>query len=134
MKFIKFYITSAIIFLVLDGLWLGLVAKEFYQNQLDSVINFVVYPLAAGIFYLIFQAGLLYFAILPGLKVGSWKEGAKRGILLGGLCYATYDLTNWATIANWPVLVVGVDLVWGMIITGVTAGSVVKIFNKEGEI
>jgi uncharacterized membrane protein len=131
MKTAKLYITSVLIFLTLDGIWLGLITPSFYQEQLGSIINLNLNPVAAGIFYMIFQAGLLYFAILPGLEINNWKEGAKRGAFLGGLCYATYDLTNWATIENWPILVVVVDLLWGMIITGVTAALVVRIFQEK---
>ena len=130
MRTIYIYLLSFIVFLLLDGIWLGYITPEFYQEQLGEVIDMSVRPAAAGIFYLCYIAGIMYFIILPALADQQANQALWRGALLGGLCYATYDMTNWATIAGWPGIVVIVDVLWGMFITGMTSFIVVKTVLK----
>ena len=73
---------------------------------------------AAVVFYLIYIGGILFFAINPALQTQNWQTALLNGVVLGMLCYATYDLTNMATIANWPLSIVVIDIVWGMVLTG----------------
>jgi len=84
------------------------------------------------IFYLIFIGGILFFAVNPSLKESRWQTAILNGALLGALCYATYDLTNMATIAKWPIEIVIIDIIWGMVLTGsvsvITYLLVEKIF------
>lgn len=112
-----FAITTAIFFLV-DMLWLGLIAKNFYREKLAFVFTGQVNWAAAVIFYFIYIAGILYFVVVPGLNGGSAASVLLNGALLGFLCYATYDLTNMATIRQWPLIVVIVDIAWGAVLTG----------------
>jgi uncharacterized membrane protein len=112
------YAIATIAFFAIDMVWLGLIAKNFYRSKLSHVLSpDVVWP-AAIIFYLIYIAGIVYFAINPALKDASWQDALLKGALLGGLCYATYDLTNMATIAKWPIEIVVVDIIWGVVLTG----------------
>lgn len=118
MQLILLYLAAAVIFFAIDMLWLGLVAHKFYQTELSFILSPQVNWIAAGIFYAIYLAGVLYFAVFPALKTGSISMALLNGALLGGLCYATYDLTNMATIAKWPLKVVLVDILWGIFLTG----------------
>jgi uncharacterized membrane protein len=112
------YAIATIAFFAIDMVWLGLIAKNFYRSKLSHVLSpDVVWP-AAILFYLIYIAGIVYFAVNPALKDASWQDALLKGALLGGLCYATYDLTNMATIAKWPIEIVVVDIIWGVVLTG----------------
>ncbi len=112
------YAIATVAFFAIDMVWLGLIAKNFYRTKLSHVLSpDVVWP-AAIVFYLIYIAGIVYFAINPALKDASWQDALLKGALLGGLCYATYDLTNMATIAKWPIEIVIVDIIWGVVLTG----------------
>lgn len=116
-QFILIYLASALGFFALDMLWLGLIAKNFYRDKLAFIFTGEVDWKAAGLFYSLYFAGLLYFGILPGLKDGNWTTVLLNSALFGFFCYATYDLTNKATILQWPWIVVGVDLIWGIVVT-----------------
>lgn len=118
---LKTYLIALIIFLVLDMVWLGFVAKKFYSKHIGYLLAQKVNWVAAIIFYLLFILGLVVFIINPALAIDSgWKYALKMGALFGVITYATYDLTNQATIKDWPLVVTLVDLVWG----GVLAASV----------
>lgn len=109
---------TTVVFFAIDMLWLGLIAKNFYREKLGFILSPDVNWYAAVIFYLIYIGGILYFAVLPAMKDESWQTALIQGAVLGFLCYATYDLTNMATIKNWPLTVVLVDIVWGIVLTG----------------
>lgn len=104
------------VFFVIDMIWLGLVAKDFYRNQIGSLMKPEVNWTAAIIFYLIFLAGLVVFVITPAIENASWKHAMVYGAFFGFVCYATYDLTNLAVAKDWPLVVTLVDLVWGAVL------------------
>ena len=118
MKTLYIYIITTLIFFAIDMVWLGLIAKNFYREKLGFILSPDVNWYAAVIFYLIYIGGILYFAVLPAMKDESWQTALIQGAVLGFLCYATYDLTNMATIKNWPLTVVLVDIIWGIVLTG----------------
>ena len=130
MKIVYIYLIATVIFFALDMVWLGAVAKNLYQKKLAFVISSEVNWPAAIIFYLLYIGGILFFAIHPALRAGQWQVALLHGVLLGALCYATYDLTNMATIKGWPLLITIVDITWGGIITGVTALSAYLLANR----
>lgn len=113
--FLGLYAISVPIFMIIDLLWLGVIAKSFYRTRLDHLMGDINWP-AAIIFYFVFLAGLTYFAIYPAATEGSWQTAVRLGALFGFFTYATYDLTNLATIKDWPLDVTLVDLVWGTIL------------------
>jgi uncharacterized membrane protein len=121
MKYILLFLITTLIFFAVDMLWLGIIAKNFYRDKLSFIFTGEVNWAPAIIFYLIYIAGILYFSILPGLDGGNWKMVLLNGAILGFLCYATYDLTNMATIKQWPLIVVFVDIAWGTVLTGTVA-------------
>lgn len=113
MNFLKMYIIAFVIFLAIDALWLGLIAPKFYKNHIGHLMaerpNFI----AAIIFYLLFIVGLVYFVVMPAVEAGSISKVLLAGALFGFMTYATYDLTNLATLKDWPIIVTVVDLIWG---------------------
>jgi uncharacterized membrane protein len=114
---VKLYLATLVAFVAIDLVWLGLVARTFYRKYLGFLMAPQVNWTAALIFYLLFVAGLLVFAVVPGLEAGSPKTMLGRAALFGLIAYATYDLTNLATLRDWPVLVTIVDLVWGTVLS-----------------
>ena len=112
MKF-KLYFITLIAFLAIDSLWLGLVAPSFYQSQIGFIMAESPDLIAAGLFYLLFIFGMVMFIVEPGVREGTLMKAVARGALFGLVTYATYDLTNLATLEGWPILVTIVDLAWG---------------------
>ena len=115
--FLLYLVTLAIFFLI-DMVWLGLVAKNFYRRQLGEMLSPKINWPAAILFYLLFIAGLLLFVVAPALERGGALQALWQGALFGLIAYATYDLTNLATLRNWPILVTIVDLAWGAVLGG----------------
>ena len=111
--FIKIYAIALPVFLALDMVWLGLVAKKFYRDQIGSLMKSEINWTAAICFYLLFTVGLVLFVIAPAIAKNSWAHALLFGALFGVITYATYDLSNLATLKNWPLLVTIVDMVWG---------------------
>lgn len=126
-KILITYLLTVPVFFAIDLVWLGLVAKNFYNKQLGKLLTENIIWSAAVVFYLLYIAGILYFAVLPAVEKESIAKAAINGALLGGLAYATYDLTNLATLKNWPLTVVVIDIIWGMILSSVVAVISYKI-------
>ena len=133
--FIKVYLVALPIFFAIDMIWLGLVAKSFYRKHLGSMMRPRPNWIAAMVFYLVFIAGIVFFAVLPGMEAGSWGTALLNGALFGCIAFATYDLTNLATMKDWPVIVTIVDLCWGTILSGSVAGltywvsGILRVYN-----
>ena len=128
---IKLYFAALAIFLVLDMLWLLVLARNFYQQQIGQYMRPDPNLYAAGAFYLLFIAGLLYFAILPGAHAP--LHAALRGAFFGLLTYATYDLTNLAIMRDWPLLLTLVDLLWGSALCAVVAAATAWLASRMGK-
>ena len=116
-KYFKLYLVSLAAFLAIDMLWLGLVARSFYRQQLGFLMDPSPNWFVAAVFYLLFIVGILFFVVVPGLESGSLKTTILRAALFGLITYATYDLTNLATLKNWPVLLTVVDIIWGTVLS-----------------
>jgi len=118
---LKLYGLTALVFFAIDLVWLGVVAQGFYQKHLGHLLRpDVVWP-AALVFYLMYLAGVLVFAVLPGLEAGSLPRTLALGAFFGLVAYATFDLTCMALFRDFPLVVVVVDLVWGTVLTGTVA-------------
>ena len=120
LQFAYLYLLTIPVFFLIDMLWLGVLAKGFYQDKLGGFIGPVNWT-AAIIFYLIFIVGILIFAVAPALESQSLAKAVVLGALFGFFTYATYDLTNLATLKDWPVIVVVVDIIWGAVLSGSVA-------------
>jgi uncharacterized membrane protein len=123
MKVLFVYLLTVPVFFAIDMLWLGLVAKGFYRAQLGALLRPEVNWAAALVFYLLYIMGILIFATLPALDKGAIRHALVMGALFGFFAYATYDLTNLATLKDWPLAVVIVDILWGVVLTAAVAGA-----------
>lgn len=121
--FLKLYFATLVVFFAVDMIWLGLIARAFYKNHLGFLMAPEVNWYAAIIFYLIFIAGILVFVVVPGIRENDLTTTLLKAAFFGLITYATYDLTNLATVKNWPLLITVVDLVWGMVLTSVVSLS-----------
>lgn len=120
LQFAYLYLLTIPVFFLIDMLWLGVLAKGFYQDKLGGFLGPINWT-AAIIFYLIFIVGILIFAVAPALESQSLAKAVVLGALFGFFTYATYDLTNLATLKDWPIIVVVVDIVWGAVLSGSVA-------------
>ncbi len=122
--YIKLYLLTVPVFFLVDILWLGWLGRAFYKKQIGFILSDQVNWPAAIIFYLIYIAGILIFAVVPALEKGMVVRAALWGAMFGFFTYATYDLTNMATIRGWPLAMVIVDILWGTLLcTLVAVGS-----------
>ena len=128
--FIKLFLIALPVFFVIDIVWLVLVAKKFYQEQIGFLLKPDINWSAAIIFYLLFIAGLIIFVISPAVEKNSWVHAILFGALFGLITYATYDLTNLATLKDWPLLVTVVDLIWGTVLASSISLITYFIANK----
>ena len=113
------YATTLIVFCCCDFVWLGWVAKDYYQSQLGGLLLAQPNWAAAVTFYALYAAGIVIFCISPALDAASLAKAA----LLGALAYATYDLSNLATLKSWPITLSLLDIAWGAFVTGVAASA-----------
>jgi len=123
-KLIISYLLTSVVFFAIDMVWLGFIAKDLYRKYLGNFLSDKVNWTAAIVFYLLFIIGIFYFAILPAVEKNSLMKAIISGAFFGILTYATYDLTNLATLKNWPLPIVFIDIAWGALLTGIvsTAG------------
>ena len=117
------YLSTLIIFVVIDLVWLSSMADRLYRPMLGDLLapSFQLAPAAA--FYLLYAAGLTFLAVRPGLAAGSFATAVLHGAVLGFTAYATYDLTNQSTLKNWSTVLTVADLAWGTFLSAVAAGS-----------
>jgi uncharacterized membrane protein len=130
--FLKLYFIALPVFFAIDMVWLVLVAKKFYAAHIGFLLKPDVNWLAAIIFYLLFIGGLVTFVISPAVEKHSWLHALIYGAFFGLVTYATYDLTNLATLKDFPLLVTIVDLVWGMVLSASVSIVTYLIFNRIG--
>lgn len=126
------YLGTAAVFLLVDLLWLGVVARGLYRRHLGHLLAEEVNWGAAIVFYLLFVVGILVFAVLPAVERGSAVRAALMGGLFGFFAYATYELTNLATLEGWPPGIVIVDIAWGTVLTAVVALAGYHVFGWLG--
>jgi uncharacterized membrane protein len=105
----------------IDSVWLSIVANKFYKSQIGQLLLERPNMAAAVLFYVIYVIGVVAFVLLPALEKNSWQHALGYGALFGLVAYATYDLTNLATLKDWPVKLVVVDLIWGAVLTAAVA-------------
>lgn len=131
--FIKLYFIALPVFLAIDLVWLGLIAKNLYSQQLGYLMKTNPNWLAAILFYLLFVVGLVVFVLEPAIAKQSWQHALILGALFGLISYATYDLTNLATIKDWPLLVTVIDLIWGATLSASVSVISYLVFIRLGQ-
>ena len=130
--FIKLFLIALPVFFAIDIIWLGLVAKKFYDQHLGFLMRPDIGWFAAIVFYLLFISGLVTFVITPAVEKQSLMNAVIYGAFFGLVTYSTYDLTNLATLKDWPLIVTVVDLVWGMVLSASISFITYLIANKIG--
>jgi uncharacterized membrane protein len=121
MRMLGTYLISLLVFLVIDAIWLGFIARDFFVQQMGPLLRDDPNLAVAAIFYAVFVAGILYFAVMPGLKDGSLWLAVLNGAFLGLLAYGTYDITNLAVLKGYTATLAIVDISWGTALSGLTA-------------
>lgn len=129
MKWLIAYGVAALVFGALDACWLGYAASRVYRPALGDLLAPGFRGGPAAVFYLFYLAGMIWFAVRPGLAEGV-GAAAFNGALLGALCYATYDLTNQATLARWPAWLTVTDIVWGSFATALAASVTTLVARR----
>jgi uncharacterized membrane protein len=131
-KLILSYVLTTLVFFAIDMVWLGFLAKALYRKYLGAFLSDQVNWTAAFIFYLLFIIGIFVFVILPAVEKNSILKAVGLGAFFGLITYATYDLTNLATLKNWPLPIVFIDMAWGAVLTALVSAagySIVKWLN-----
>ena len=121
--FVVAFLAALVAMAVVDGVWLGVVARGLYRRQLGFLMAERPNWAAAVAFYLLYVLGVTILAVLPAIDAGSVGEAAWRGALFGLVAYATYDLTNAATLRGWPTSITLIDMAWGTALTTVVASA-----------
>jgi uncharacterized membrane protein len=127
---VKLFLIALPVFFAIDMVWLGVVARNFYRDQLGALVRTDVNWMAALVFYMLFIVGLVVFVIGPAIDAGSWSQALWRGALFGLVTYATYDLTNLATLRDWPMTMTVVDLVWGAVLAASVSTATYAIATR----
>jgi len=130
MMFLKVYVVSFITFFAVDLIWLGVVANTLYKKYLGFIMSPSPNWIAAIAFYLLYIAGLVFFVIAPALDKRSLNYTIFAGMFFGLVTYATYDLTNYATLKDWPVIITVIDLAWGSFLGATVSFLTYQIISK----
>jgi uncharacterized membrane protein len=130
--FIRLFLIALPALFVIDMVWLLLVARKFYREQIGFLMRQDIGWIAAILFYLLFIAALVIFVIGPAVEKHSWIHALVYGAFFGLVTYATYDLTNLSTLKDWPLLVTIVDLIWGMVLASSISVITYLISEKIG--
>jgi len=122
-KLVLSYLLTAAVFFTIDMVWLGFIAKGLYRRYLSDFLTDHVNWTAAIIFYFLFIIGIFIFVIMPAVEKNSLLKAITLGAFFGMITYATYDLTNLATLRNWPLPIVFIDIAWGAVLTAIVSAS-----------
>ena len=127
---IKIYAVTLVTFFVIDIIWLGLIAKNLYRKELGFIMKDSPNWIAAMVFYALFILGLVYFVVAPSIEAESFMKALLTGMFFGFITYATYDLTNLATLENWPLKITIIDLLWGTTLGGLVSSVSYFVVTK----
>ena len=128
--YLKLYGIALAVFLALDVLWLGVVARPTYVKHLGPLMREQVQWPAALLFYVFFLVGLMVFVIVPAIEAQSVARAVTLGIFYGFITYQTYELTNYAIVKSWPLPIVFIDIAWGMVLSGSVSAATVLIGKR----
>ncbi|MDQ2083068.1 DUF2177 family protein [Xanthobacteraceae bacterium Astr-EGSB] len=134
MTHVATYVSTLIVFIACDAMWLSTMVPRVYRPLLGDLLAKGVSFVPAAAFYLVYPIGLMLFAIQPGLKSGSILVAVVYGALFGFFTYATYDLTNHATLRNWPWQVTVLDIAWGTLLGAIAAAAGHAVASRVGAI
>ena len=118
-QFGKYYLIALVVFVILDAIWLGIISRNLYSKYLGYIMTETPNWIAAIIFYLLFIVGIVIFVVFPGIEEKNLWISFGKAALFGLVTYATYDLTNLATIKSWPIQITIIDLIWGTFLSSI---------------
>jgi uncharacterized membrane protein len=124
------FAVTAVVFLILDAIWLGVISRSLYQREIGALLLAKPKFGAAAVFYVIYIVGLVYFCVVPGVVEQSALRGLLNGAVFGIVAYATYDLTNLATLKGWSTTLVFVDVAWGAVASAAASAAAVAITTR----
>jgi uncharacterized membrane protein len=122
-KYLVAYAVAAVVMIAIDLVWLGVIAKSLYRDGIGHLMTERPNIAAAVLFYLLFPVGTIIFAVAPNAASAEWTKTLIAGALFGFFTYATYDLTNLATLKGWPISLAAIDVAWGTLVTAVSAAA-----------
>lgn len=122
-KYLAAYGATALVMLALDALWIGMVARAMYQQGIGHLMAQDPRYAVAAVFYALFVVGLVIFVVAPGGQTGTWQSTLLRGALFGFFTYGTYDLTNLATLKDWPIGMSLIDMAWGATVSAAAGAA-----------
>jgi len=124
------FAVTAVVFLILDAIWLGVISRNLYQREIGDLLLPKPNIGAAAVFYVIYIAGLVYFCVVPGVAGQSALRGLVNGAVFGIVAYATYDLTNLATLKGWSTTLVFIDVAWGAVASAIASAVAVAVTTR----
>lgn len=124
------FVVAGVAMAAIDAVWLGWIANSFYKSQLGPLLLDTPNMAAAAVFYIVYVIGIVAFAVVPALRNSDWRHATGYGALLGFVAYATYDLTNLATLQGFTLNLVIVDLLWGTLLTASVATITYFVVSK----
>jgi uncharacterized membrane protein len=130
MTFLLHFVVAMAVFAAIDFVWLGFVANKLYRQLLGKLLRDKFLVPAALVFYVLYILGLVVFALQPALTDGTLYSAVWRGGLFGLVCYATYDLTNLATLKRWPLKITLIDMVWGTVLSSLVVSMCCLVFER----
>lgn len=125
------YVSTVILFLSIDAVWLGLIARGFYREQLGHLMLESPRFGLALVFYLFYAAAITILVVMPAVRSGVWWHAVVYGGILGLAAYGTYDITNMATLKEWPASMSVVDMAWGTVLTAGVASAAWAIASRS---
>jgi len=130
MQFAGAYVAMAVIFLALDLVWLGVIARDLYRSEMGALIapEFRVVP--AAVFYLLYVAGVVFFVVMPAVQAGAPAQALLTGAFFGLVAYGTYDFTNLAVVRDWPARLSLIDLAWGTVATAAASFGAAQLVHS----
>ncbi len=129
-QWIILWIAAAVLFLLIDMIWLLWLGRSFYVSEIGDLLRQPPNMGAAGAFYVLYVTGLMIMVIWPAVQAGSVPQGLLFGALLGLIAYGTYDLTNLAVMKGFTTRIAIIDMIWGMVLTGAVSGLATMIGVK----
>ncbi len=130
LQWLSIYLLTAVVFGLLDFVWLTQIGPQLYRPALDEILADQIRWAPALVFYVVYIFGIVWFAILPGVERMRVRYALLQGVLFGGIAYATFDLTNHATMKVWTTTITTLDIAWGATVTGATAAVTTAIWLK----
>ncbi|WP_158808358.1 DUF2177 family protein [Beijerinckia sp. L45] len=122
-KYVAAYLATLVVFFALDFVWLSIMGNALYKPTLGDILLPKFSPAPALIFYVLYIVGVVIFAIVPAIQSGNWTSALLFGALFGFFAYGTYDMTNMSTLRNWTLQITVADMIWGTVLTGVSASA-----------